>query len=180
MTAAPASPAAQADPATPADRGFRNGPGMRQGGGAGMLGLLNIERGAEAIEIALVRLSHAIDLTDEQKVLLESLKSDALAAAAAFETATQGLRPTRPAAGQTAEQPDMSQRLDNHIAVASARLAALEAVQPAFTAFFDSLTDEQKAGLMPERPNGVGKRAGGFGAGQHQGMGQHPMRPSNR
>ncbi len=176
---APAAPAAQSQSSESpaAERGFRHGPGMRQGVGTG--GMLNIERGAEAIEIAIVRLSHAIDLTDEQTVLLEALKTDALAAAAAFEAATEGLRPTPPAEGETVERPDITERFDNRIAIQSAQLAALQAVQPAFTAFFDSLTDEQKAGLMPahgERQAGMGKHQGGFG--QHGGM--RPMGPGNR
>ncbi|MHA6297449.1 Spy/CpxP family protein refolding chaperone [Devosia sp. CAU 1758] len=176
---APAAPAAQSQSseAPAAERGFRKGPGMRQGGGMG--GLFNIERGAEAIEIAIVRLSHAIDLTDEQTVLLEALKTDALAATAAFEAATEGLRPTPPAEGETVERPDISERFDNRIAVQSARLAALEALQPAFTAFFDSLTEEQQAELAPERGDrhaGMGKHQGGFG--QHGGM--RPMGPGNR
>jgi hypothetical protein len=177
--AAGTAPAAQNQPMGPAngtERGFRNGPGMPQGDG---IGLFNIERGAEAIEIAAVRLSHAIDLTDEQTVLLEALKADALAAAAAFDAATEGLRPTRPADGDTAERPDISERFDNRIAIETARLAALEAVQPAFTAFFDSLTDDQKAELAAQhgdRMVGMGKHQGGFG--QHDG--QRPMGQGNR
>lgn len=174
--AAPAAQAQPADPSQAGERGFRNGPGMRQGGG-----LFDFRGGGEAIEIAIVRLSHAIELTDEQTVLLEALKADALAAAAAFETATEGLRPTPPAEGETAERPDISERFDNRIAIETAHLAALQAVQPAFTAFFDSLTDEQKAELLPERGEhmaGMGKHQGGFG--QHGGMGQRPMGPGNR
>ena len=178
--AAPAT--AQAQPADPAgaERGFRNGPGMRHGGG---MGLFNIERGAEAIEIAIVRLSHAIEMTDEQTVLLEALKTDALAAAAAFEAATDGLRPTPQAEGESAERPDISERFDNRIALESARLDALKAVQPAFTAFFDSLTDEQKADLIPERgdrQNHMSKQGdrGGHRDGHHGG--QRPMGPGNR
>jgi Spy/CpxP family protein refolding chaperone len=176
-TAPLASQSQPAEPPAGAERGFRNGPGMRQGGGGG--GLLNIERGAEAIEIAMVRLSHAIELTDEQTVLLEALKTDALAAAATFEAATDGLRPTPPAEGETAERPDISERFNNRIAMETARLDALEAVQPAFTAFFDSLTDEQKADLVPQRGDrmaGMSKQHGG--PGQHGG--QRPMGPGNR
>jgi Spy/CpxP family protein refolding chaperone len=179
------APTAQAQPEgdrSASERGFRHGPGMRQNGPAGA-GLLAVEHGAEAVEIAIVRLSHAIDLTDEQTVLLEALKTDALAAVAAFETATDGLRPTPPAEGETAAVPDISERFDNRLAMDAARLAALEAVQPAFTAFFDSLTDEQKAGLVSERGErmaGMGKAPGGFGAGQHGGPGQRPMGPVNR
>lgn len=180
-TTAPATTQAQAaDSASGAERGFRNGPGMRHGGG---MGLFNIERGAEAIEIAIVRLSHAIEVTDEQTVLLEALKTDALAAAAAFEAATDGLRPTPPAEGESAERPDISERFDNRIALESARLDALKAVQPAFTAFFDSLTDEQKADLVPERGNRhdhMSKQGdrGGHRDGHHGG--QRPMGPGNR
>ncbi|MBB4051814.1 hypothetical protein GGR20_001456 [Devosia subaequoris] len=181
-TTAPATTQSQpADPASGDERGFRKGPGMRHGGGAG--GLLNIERGAVAIEIAIVRLSHAVEMTDEQTVLLEALKTDALAAAAAFEAATDGLRPTPPAEGESSERPDISERFDNRIAFESARLDALEAVQPAFTAFFDSLTDEQKADLVPERgdrQNHMGKQGhkGGHRDGHHGG--QRPMGPGNR
>ncbi len=178
---APATTQAQAaDSASGAERGFRNGPGMRHGGG---MGLFNIERGAEAIEIAIVRLSHAIEMTDEQTVLLEALKTDALAAAAAFEAATDGLRPTPPAEGESAERPDISERFDNRIALESARLDALEAVQPAFTAFFDSLTDEQKADLVPERgdrQNHMGKQGGKGGHRDGHHGGQRPMGPGNR
>lgn len=177
-----ATTTAQTEATTPAsgtEHGFRNGPGMRQGGGMGGAGLFNMDRGAEAIEIAIVRLSHAIELTDAQTVLLEALKTDALAAAAAFETATADLRPAAPAAGETPVMPDMADRFDNRVALQTAHLAALEAVQPAFTAFFDSLTDEQKAALTPERgergehAGQMGKRQGGFGPGQHGG--QHKM-----
>ena len=194
-TSAPTAAQTQpTDPAPGAERGFRNGPGMRQGGGMGGAGLFNLQGGAEAIEIAIVRLSHAIDLTDEQTVLLEALKTDALAAAAAFEAATADLRPAAPAApaaGETPVMPDMSSRFENRIAMEKAQLAALEAVQPAFTAFFDSLTDEQKAALTPEhgpRNGGMGKQQGGFGPGQHGGGqggmgqhgGQHGMGPGKR
>lgn len=186
--AAPAAPAVQAQPADAAtdaaagaDRPMRPGPGQRHGGGPdGAAGILGIERGAEAIEIAIVRLSHAADLTDEQTALLDTLKTDALAAVANFETATEGLRPTPPAEGETAVAPDMSERLEKRIAFDTARLAALEAIQPSFTAFFDSLTDAQKAELAPqrsERQQGMGKHQGG--PGQH-GAGQRPGGPGNR
>ena len=186
--AAPATPAVQAQPADPAAAGpadFRKGPGLRPGAhrggmpGSG-LGLFGFDRGAESIEIALVRLSHAIDLTDEQTVLLETLKTDALAAAAAFDAATGGLRPAAPGAGDAATAPDLSQRFDNRIALEQARLAALEAVQPAFTAFSDCLTDEQQAELTAkrsERPAGFGHHGGPGNVGGH---GQHDMGPDKR
>lgn len=177
---APAAEEAQPGTGTPAqDRGLRaGGQGMRHGGGADLLGL---ERGAEAIEIAIVRISHAIELTDEQKALLDTLKTDALAAAAGFESATEGLRPATPGTGNPEDRPDISTRFNNRIAMSEARLAAMQAVQPAFTAFFDSLSDEQKAALVPEqheRQAGAGNHMGQKGDGQRQG-GMRPMGPGS-
>jgi hypothetical protein len=136
------------------ERGF--GPaahGPRHGMGGD---LLNFERGAEGIEVALVRLSHRLDLTEAQKDLLETLKTDALAAAETLKAATEGLRPAPAAEGEAPAAISLADRLENRITRDTARLDALKSVQPALTAFFDSLTDEQKADLMPQR----GERAG--------------------
>ena len=143
--------------------------GPRQGGGFG--DLLNFGRGAEGVEIALVRLSHAIELTAEQQPLFDAFKTAAIGAAEDLSTALEGLRPTAPAEGETATVPDFSDRLENRIAIETAQLAALEAVQPSATAFFDSLTDEQKASLMPQRPDRDG--GPGFGNGGPREGGQH-------
>lgn len=129
--------------------------GPRQGGFGGFLGF---ERGVEGVEIALVRLSHAIEMTAEQQALFETLKTDAIAAATTFSDAVTDLRPAAPAEGTTAERPDMSERLETRIAIETAHLTALEAIQPAATAFFDSLTDAQKAELMPEHGERGGMR----------------------
>lgn len=137
------------------------GPGPRgqmMDGMAGGLGdVLAIERGAEAIEIGLVRLSHRLDLTTEQQGLLEALKTAALSAATDFASETEGLRPTPPAEGAETARPDITQRLENRIAIDKARIAALEAVQPAFTAFFDSLTEDQLSQLSPENGGRFGR-----------------------
>jgi hypothetical protein len=164
----PAAPAdlAPPDDAAPALRGHR--------GGGGFGDILGFGRGAEGIEIALVRLSYAIDLTTEQQALFDTLRTDALAAAEAFETAVEDLRPDTAATAETATAPDLTERLENRIALQSAQLAALEAVQPSLTAFYDSLTDEQKAELMPaagERGGRFGPREGGPGMGGHGPMG---------
>lgn len=135
------------------------GPGRHRGPGD----FFSFERGAEGIEIALVRLSHRLDLTAEQQTLLETLKTQALAAAETFESATEGLRPTAPDGEEAAMRPTIAERLENRIALDKARLAALEAIQPAAAAFFGSLTDEQNTQLLPpqgEREGGPGKREG--------------------
>lgn len=143
----------------------RNGPGR-----GGFLEFFGPGASTEAVGIALVRLSHAIEMTAEQQALFDTLKTDALAAAETFSTAVEGLRPQggsavpTPVEGQTVERPDFSEMFENRIALETAHLAALEAVRPSLTAFFDSLTDEQKADLMPQRPNRNG------GPGQHHGQ----------
>ncbi|WP_186767279.1 Spy/CpxP family protein refolding chaperone [Devosia ginsengisoli] len=164
-------PAYAQDAAPTQEQTFRQGgPGfhLRQDGygGPGRGGLVDFLGGSsEAVEIALVRLSHAVEMTSEQQALFDTLKTDALAAAETFTTATEALRP---AEGQTAEASTLSERFENRIAFETARLAALEAVQPSLTAFFDSLTAEQQAQLTPQRPD----HGGNFGKGGPRHMGQ--------
>lgn len=163
--APPAPEAAVAPDATgPMGHPGRPGQGPRERGGFG--DLFDFGRGGEGIEVALVRLSHRLDLTDQQKGLLEALKTSALVAVDDFAKATEGLRPVPAVEGETPAVPKISERIENRIAMQKAQLAALEAVQPAATAFFDSLSPEQNAQLMP-RPGerGPGPRWHG---GEHQ------------
>lgn len=144
--------------------GFQRHMEIRHGGS-----FLNFERGAEAAEIGLVRLSHRVELTAEQQPLFDAMKTAILAAADDFASAAQAARPTADAA-----KPDIAARLDARIAITSANLTALEAIKPSVTAFFDSLTPEQQAALAPERgerpnwgrPGQDGPRHSGPGAAQ--------------
>jgi hypothetical protein len=108
--------------------------------------LLNFGPSSQRLEIALVRLSHSIELTPEQQTLLDTYKTNALAAQADFSKALTAARP----ADKTV-RPDIVARLDQRIALEKAHVDALAAVQPAFTAFANSLTDAQKTALTPER-----------------------------
>jgi hypothetical protein len=145
---APSIEATQKAPGPQGGPGWPGGPKFHQ---RGQGDIFNFGRGAEGIEVALVRLSHRIDLTDEQQGLLDDLKTAALAAADDFSQATEGLRPQRPAAGEKTTRPSFPEMLDKRIAFETAQLDALKAVQPAATAFFDSLTEEQQTKLMPQR-----------------------------
>lgn len=156
-----------AGPGNPAFRPQGGGPRQHVGGP----GFFDFSRGGEGIEIALVRLSHRLDLTAEQQALFDALRTSALAAAEDFATATEGLRPTPPAEGEKPAMPDVAKRLETRIAFEKAHVAALEAVQPTVTAFFDSLSDDQKAQLMPA-PGEHGPR------GPHDGQG--PRGPGKR
>lgn len=183
LTAIAPTFAQEAAPAPTQEQAFRlGGPGLhlRQNdhgpGRGGFLDFFGHGDSTEAVEIALVRLSHAVEMTPEQQALFETLKTDALAAAETFSTAVDGLRPAATAEGQTAERPEFSEMLENRIAFETAHLAALEAVQPSLTAFFDSLTDEQKAELTPQRHDRNGG-PGMFGQDgpRHQGLHKGPM-----
>lgn len=118
--------------------------GAQRGGGMG--GFLDFERGSEALEIALVRLSYRLELTPEQQTLFDDLRTTALSAAQTYADAAQTARP----AGATS-RPGMADALKQRIALETAHLAALTSVEPKLTAFFASLTPEQQASLSPRR-----------------------------
>lgn len=124
---------------------IREGGGPR--GGAGILGLVCSPGGAEALDVAFVRLSHRLDLTDAQQSLFDALRSKALTTQTDFADDCAAARPDRTAE----DKPDMLERFKAGLAVQEARLAAMTAVLPDFEAFYASLTDEQKDSLQPRR-----------------------------
>ena len=173
-----AAPAFAHDPAPQRGemRHHGNGPGghggergFGRGMGGGFLNLTN----PDAVEISLVRLSQRVDPTAEQQPLFDAFKTAAMAAAEDFASALEAIRPEAPVEGQPRVRPEFSEMLANRIAMTSAQLEALEAVQPSATAFFDSLTDEQKAQLTPQR----GGRNWGKG-GMHRGGPDAPEAPA--
>ena len=101
--------------------------------------------GAEAVEIALVRLSHRVDLTAEQQPLFDAFRDAALAAATELEAKVDDLKP------DNNDDAGIAARFSDRLAIERARLEAMEAVEPSLTAFFDSLTDEQLKSLEPRR-----------------------------
>jgi hypothetical protein len=121
----------------------------------GLGGLVNVAcspRGAEALEIAFVRVSYRLDLTATQQPLFDDLKTAALDAQKDFADTCQAARPDR-----TAATADPLAAYKARIAVASAHLDALNTVMPKFEAFVGSLDDAQKAKLMPQRHNRHGQ-----------------------
>jgi hypothetical protein len=135
------------------------GAGFGLGRGAGMLGLVCSENGAEALEIAFVRTSHQLDLTDAQQPLFDAFKAKALTTQTSFADECQAAMPEAAADAR----PDLLEGLKATIKVDEARIAALNAVLPDFEAFYASLTDEQKAALMPGRGDRGGDRGMGPG-----------------
>ena len=132
------------------------GPGRA---GGSILGLVCSDRGAEALEIAFVRWSHALDLTAEQQPLFDALKTKALTTQTSFADDCQAAMPDR-----TADtKPDLLEGLKARLAIEEAKLTAMNEILPDFEKFYASLTDEQKADLMPRgfgRHDGPGDRMG--------------------
>lgn len=129
---------------------------FRGGFSGGLAQFLHPQRGAEAIEVALVRLSHRVDLTEDQRALLDTLREDALAAHAAYAEAVGELRPQAPRGEDRQSRPERpapDALFARVVSEQAARAQALQEVEPAFTAFFSSLSEEQLSQLRPQRPN---------------------------
>lgn len=129
----------------------------RDGGprrGAGILGLVCSDRGAEALEIAFVRLSHRLELTSEQEALFDAFKTTALTTQTSFADECQAAMPDRTADAK----PDLLDGIKARLAIEEAKLTAMNEILPDFEAFYSSLTDEQKASLQPA--GGPGDRMG--------------------
>jgi hypothetical protein len=133
------------------------GPGPRAGG---ILGLVCSDHGAEALEIAFVHWSHALELTAEQQPLFDALKTNALTTQTSFADQCQAAMPDRTADAK----PDLLEVLKARLAIEEAKLTAMNDLLPDFEAFYASLTDAQKADLMPRGfghdDNGPGDRMG--------------------
>ncbi len=135
--------------------------GMRAGAGFPML--VCAPNAAERMEVGLVRLQYRLtDLTDEQKTLYDTFKTTALTTQTKLSDACAAALPAQ----QADAKPDPVERMKTGIAVQTARLDAMNAVLPDFEAFYNSLTDTQKAALHPKDGGG---RHGGWGHGQHGG-----------
>ncbi|AEQ51587.1 Spy/CpxP family protein refolding chaperone [Pelagibacterium halotolerans] len=128
---------------------FRRGPGFGQGGG--LVEMFLSERGAEAIDIAAVRLTHLLELTDDQMALLEDLRLAALDAVEDVQAAHDEIAPV---AEDEATEPDLVARFAGMVAMTTARAEALETLQPTFEAFVGSLDETQLEKLTPQRPGG--------------------------
>jgi hypothetical protein len=119
----------------------RNAPG-------GVFALASVScapRAAERLETRLDRVSARLDLTAEQTPLFDEFRTSALTAQTSFADACATL-PAGPEANA-----DLIQRLEQRLKFDEARLAAMTELLPQFKAFYESLTDAQKAELMPMR-----------------------------
>jgi hypothetical protein len=123
--------------------------GMRHGG---LIALACSPNGAEALDVALLHLSYRLNLTDAQKPLYDAFRTKALTTQTSFADQCKTAMPDRSAD----TKPDMLEMLKSRLAVDQARLTALNEVLPDFEALYNSLTDEQKASITPDRGFGMG------------------------
>ncbi|WP_423067262.1 Spy/CpxP family protein refolding chaperone [Devosia sp. CN2-171] len=104
-------------------------------------------RAADRLDHRLDRLAKRLELSANQEKLFEDFRTSALTAQTDFADTCDTIRPDR-SAGK-AERPDLVQRLEQRLKFDEARLAAMTELLPQFKAFYASLSDEQKADLMP-------------------------------
>jgi hypothetical protein len=124
---------------------------FHRGQGGGLVEMFLSDRGTEAIDIAAVRLTHLLELTEDQQGLLEDLR---LAALDVYDDVQAARDDIAPVAEEDAEAPDLVARFAGMVAMTTARAEALETLQPTFEAFVGSLDDAQLEKLTPQRPGG--------------------------
>jgi hypothetical protein len=130
-------------------------------GRGGIIALACAPNGAEALDVSLLRMSYRLDLTDAQKPLFDAFRTKALTTQTSFADQCKTLLPDKSAA----DKPDMLTGLKARLGVEQARLTAMNTVLPDFEALYNSLTDQQKAALMPhrQRPDGRQPAPGRYG-----------------
>ncbi|MBU1175183.1 MAG: Spy/CpxP family protein refolding chaperone [Alphaproteobacteria bacterium] len=142
--------------------GGSNGMGANGFAQGGVVRFLCSDNGAPLIEIALNNLSDRLTLSDDQTTLFEAFKTASLTAQTTYADSCA----TPVADGTTPLDP--VELLKLHVTNGTANVAALESVLPSLEALYNSLTDEQKANLLPERGDmRIGQGPfGQFGPGQ--------------
>jgi len=126
---------------------------FRGGMGGGFPRLICNANGAAQLQARLDQFATGLALTPEQTPLFDAYRTAALAAQTSFADACAKIQP--PVAGT---MPDVLTLLRNQQAIATAQLDATNAVLPPFEAFYNSLSDQQKAALSPQ-----GRGRQGFG-----------------
>ena len=145
-------------------------------GRGGIAGLICSTDGATQLETRLADLATQLKLTTDQQPLFDAYQTAALSAQTSF---ADTCATAQPAAGTQPVPPDALTVLKDRVTHETAELAALNAVLPSFEALYNSLTDTQKADLMPLVGPHHGPRGddrGGDRAGRHDDRGGEPGR----
>ncbi len=137
-------------------------------------------KAADRIDNRLDRMSDRLDLTADQEKLFETFRTSALTAQTKFADLCDTIRPDRPdrtARATRAERPDLVQRMEQGLKIDQARVAAMSELLPQFKSFYESLTDKQKAELMPPRMQGMEMPGKGMKGMDLKGAPGHPGQP---
>lgn len=110
-----------------------------------LIALACSERGADRLEHRLLSLSQRTKPTGDQVALFEAFKTAATAAQADFAKACDAARPEQSAETEL----DLVDRMKARLDLQEAHLTGMSSVLPAFEAFYDSLSDEQRKALAP-------------------------------
>jgi len=144
------------------------GPGR---GGLLMLGCA--QDAAERLDVTFVRIQHRLDLTADQQKLFDTFRTKALTSQTSFADACKTAMPAVNDA-----KPDLLAQIKSGMSIDQARLTAMTAVLPDFEAFYASLTDAQKAKLLPHQGMGKGFGKGGMDGGRHDQRGGMDRQPA--
>ena len=144
------------------------GPGR---GGLLMLGCA--PDAAERLDVTFVRIQHRLDLTADQQKLFDTFRTKALTSQTSFADACKTAMPAVNDA-----KPDLLAQIKSGMSIDQARLTAMTAVLPDFEAFYASLTDAQKAKLLPHQGMGKGFGKGGMDGGRHDRRGGMDRQPA--
>jgi len=140
-------------------------------GGHGFLGTICSTEGAERLDKALEIMAIRIDLTDAQRPAFDDLKTAALTAQTDFAAACAPLKEQKP--------DNAADKLKHRSAMMELQLESMNTVLPAFEAFYENLTDEQKAEVN-KAGGKKGKRGEGQkGKGPRNQQGQSAPAPTN-
>jgi hypothetical protein len=112
----------------------------------GLLKLACSSEGAKKLEVMLGKVSDKFDLSSEQQGLFDKFEKSALIAQTNFADSC----PTLKADGANKSEGNIITRLNDKRQNFSAIVIALDEVLPELEAFYDSLSDEQKAAMKKQ------------------------------
>ena len=138
----------------------RGGKNAQRGNKSGFLKFACSDEAADKLDTMLSKMSEKFELTNEQEGLYDDFKTAALTAQTNFADNCSSPK------ADVAEKDDANivMRLNVQRHNMAATVTALDEVLPELEAFFDSLSDEQKAAMKKQGPNMQGHNMQGQGS----------------
>lgn len=133
-------------------------------GGHGFLNFICATEGADRLDKALEIMAIRLDVTDEQRPAFDDLKTAALTAQSDFAESCAPLKEAKPEGA--------ADKMAHRVAMMELHLESMNSVLPAFEAFYDGLSDDQKAQI-----NKFGEKMGKKGDKRHGARGHDGKGP---